>query len=83
MSAVDNMEPIACELRRLTPIVVQKLVDIPVSLTAAEELAVERLLEKAVAVLLMLEEEESAMQIALQKSDNSPAKGNRDGVIER
>lgn len=74
MSAVNNMQSVTVELLRLTPSTAQELVTVPVTLTAAEELAVEHLLDKMAAVLVMLEEEDAALQVALQKSDDSTTK---------
>lgn len=68
------MQSVTVELLRLTPSTAQELVTVPVTLTAAEELAVEHLLDKMAAVLVMLEEEDAALQVALQKSDDSTTK---------
>lgn len=81
------MQSVASELLRLIPTITTELIDIPLKLNAKEELAVEQLLEKRAAVLAMIEEEEAALQVALQKANENDAAGaleeKEDGVMER
>ncbi|KAL9003923.1 MAG: hypothetical protein Q9188_003239 [Gyalolechia gomerana] len=61
------------QLRAITAL--SELIDIPLTLNPKEELAVEQLLEKTAAVLAMIEEEETALQVALQKANENDAAG--------